>query len=230
LKDFKLILSALLLTLAPAFAGTKEWKANYSVEKCPNDKCPFISRGENPYFVLKPGFILEYESEDSRLVVTVLNETRKVDGVETRVVEERETKDGKLEEVSSNYFAIRKDTGDVCYFGESVDMYKDGKVADHGGSWLSGVKGAQYGVMVPGQVKKGQKYYQENAPGDARDRAENLGIKETIKTKAGKFKNCLKTLETSPLEPRSKEYKIYAPGVGLVKDGELLLVKYGFKK
>jgi hypothetical protein len=225
MKLFKVTLVLVLINAASVFAGAKDWKANYSA-----DKCSFASQGENPYVILKPGFVMEYESGDSRLVVTVLNETRKVDGVETRVVEERETKNGKLEEVSRNYFAICKETGDLCYFGENVDMYKEGKIADHGGSWLSGAKGAKYGVMIPGKPKKGQKYYQENAPGEAQDRAENLSIKTTIKTKAGKFKNCLKTLETSPLEPNSKEAKIYALGVGLVKDGDLLLVKYGFKK
>jgi Concanavalin A-like lectin/glucanases superfamily len=52
------------------------------------------------------------------LTITVLNETKMVDGVETRVVEERETKGGKLKEVSRNYFAISKRTNDVFYFGE----------------------------------------------------------------------------------------------------------------
>jgi hypothetical protein len=32
--------------------------------------------------------------------------------------------------------------------------------------------------------------------------------------------------ETSPLEG-GREYKIYAPGIGLIKDGGLRLVKYG---
>ena len=32
---------------------------------------------------------------------------------------------------------------------------------------------------------------------------------------------------STPLEPGEKEYKCYAPGVGLVQDGSLKLVKYG---
>jgi hypothetical protein len=135
-----------------------------------------------------------------------------------------------LVEVSRNYFAICKETGAVCYFGEDVDMYKDGKVTDHGGSWLSGVKGAKYGVMMPGKPAKGQKYYQENAVGVAQDRSEILTVHGKLATKAGKFKDCVKTLETTPLESDNKEYKVYAPGVGLVKDSELVLVRYGFKK
>jgi hypothetical protein len=53
---------------------------------------------------------------------------------------------------------------------------------------------------------------------------------ETIRTPAGEFRNCLKTEETTPLEPGVKEYKYYARGVGLVQDGALKLVKYGRTK
>jgi hypothetical protein len=40
----------------------------------------------------------------------------------------------------------------------------------------------------------------------------------------------LKTDETTPLEPKNKEYKLYAPGIGLINEGGLLLIKYGFVK
>ena len=41
--------------------------------------------------------------------------------------------------------------------------------------------------------------------------------------------SCLSTSDgapesAAPLEPKTKEYKVYAPGVGLVKDGALVLV------
>jgi hypothetical protein len=62
------------------------------------------------------------------------------------------------------------------------------------------------------------------------DRAEIISISETKQTPAGKFTNCLETEETTPIEPGEKEYKIYAPGIGLIKDGKLLLVNYGYEK
>ena len=65
----------------------------------------------------------------------------------------------------------------------------------------------------------------EKAPGVGMDRAE---IKEkglTIQTPAGTFKNCIKMEETNPLEPNAKDYKIYAPGVGMIKDGDMPLVE-----
>jgi hypothetical protein len=157
----------------------------------------------------------------------VLDETKNVEGVETRVIEERETNAGQLIEVSRNYFAISKRTGDVFYFGEEVDIYRNGKVVDHEGAWLSGVKGARFGLMVPGQPMMKAKYHQEIAPGVALDRAEVVSLTETIRTPAGEFKNCLKTEETTPLEPGVREFKYYARGVGLVQDGALKLVRYG---
>src|SRR4030095_6201749 len=99
------------------------------------------------------------EGGNEQLTITVLDETKKVDGVETRVVEERETKNGKLGEVSRNYFAISKRTNSVYYFGEDVDIYKDGKVVNHEGGWLAGVKDARFGLMMPGQATLKAKYY-----------------------------------------------------------------------
>jgi len=86
-------------------------------------------------------------------VITVLAETKKVGNVETRIVEERETENGELTEVSRNYFAISRRTNNVYYFGEDVDEYKNGKVTGHGGSWLAGVEGAKYGLIKDGGLE-----------------------------------------------------------------------------
>ena len=148
----------------------------------------------------------------------------------TRVVEEREWKDGRLHEISRNYFAVCAQTKDVFYFGEDVDNYKDGKVANHDGSWLAGRNGNKAGLIMPGTPKLNMKYYQEIAPGVAMDRAEIVGLNETCKTPAGTFSKCLKVLEGSAIELLAKEYKYHAPGIGLIRDEDLQLVKYGFVK
>jgi len=199
-----------------------EWTSDFSFEK------EFLtSTGKNPYFVLEPGYQLVLEEGKETLTITVLNEVKVVDGVETRVVEERETKNGELVEVSRNYFAISKRTNSVYYFGEDVDIYKDGKVSSHGGSWMSGVNNARFGLAMPGLPLLGARFQQEVAPGIAMDRAEIDSVSETVKVAAGEFRNCLKIEESSPLEPGHEEEKLYAPGVGLLTDGSLKLVKYG---
>lgn len=186
------------------------WTADFTAEK-PD----LVPTGKNPYFILEPGYVLVLEDGKARLTVTVKDETKMVDGVECRVVEERETKGGKVE-VSNNYFAISTRTNSVYYFGE-----------DSGGAWLSGEKGAKFGLMMPGLPMVGAKYYEETAPGVALDRAKILSVTETVKTPAGEFTNCLKIEETDPLELGSNEYKYYAPGIGLVQEESLKLVKCG---
>jgi hypothetical protein len=194
------------------------------------EKADLVSTGRNPYFILEPGYTLTLEGGSVRLVITVLNETKVVDGVETRIVEERETDKGQPVEVSRNYFAISRRTNSVFYFGEDVDMYKGGKVVGHEGAWLSGISGARFGLALPGLPLLRARYYQEIAPKVAMDRAEIVSNSDSLKTPAGAFTNVLKVEETTPLEPGVKEAKFYAAGVGLIQDGDLKLVKYGQNK
>ncbi len=138
---------------------------------------------------------------------------------------ERETNKGKLAEVSRNYFAFDKATGNVYYFGEDVDTFDaKGNITGHEGSWLAGVSGARFGLMMPGQPKVGERYCQEVAPGVAMDRAEVVSLTKKVKATAGTFKDCLATKESSSLE-KGVEEKVYAPGVGLLKDGGFKLAK-----
>jgi len=192
------------------------------------DKKTLGVRGSNPYFNLTPGYQLSYKHGNDTDVVTVLNETKMIDGVETRVVDDRETEKGALAEFTRDYYAIDSVTNDVYYFGEEVDVYKNGKVVSHEGSWMSGVKGAKFGLMMPAQPRVGQKYYQELAPGVGMDRAEIKSVTETLKTPAGTFMKTIHTVDTSAIE-HGKEQKWYAAGVGPVKDAEMDLVKYGIK-
>jgi len=204
-----------------AAAQDSEWQEEFGISKC-----NLQTSGRNPYFILEPGYQLVLEGNDIKLQLTVLDETKTIDGVATRVVEEREWKKGELAEIAKNYFAICEPTKDVFYFGEDVDYYEKGKVTKHDGSWLA-EKGNRAGLMMAGMPRVKMRYYQEIAPGTAMDRAEIVSLSETCKTPAGTFSNCLKVKETSAIELAAKEYKYYAPGVGLVADDTVRLVKHG---
>ncbi len=187
-----------------------------------------VSTGTNPYFILEPDFELVFESKDEKLVITVLHDTVEVGGIMTRVVEEREWENGELKEVSRNFFAIDKNTRDVFYFGEAVDDYTDGKITGHSGGWRADDANAKPGLIMPGAPTAGMKYYQEIAPGIAMDRAEVISLGGNFETPAGAFDSCLKIQEGSALKTGEKEFKMYARGVGLLQDEDMLLVKYGF--
>ena len=79
---------------------------------------------------------------------TVLAETRLIAGVETRVVEERETVNGELVELSLNFYALCRNSGDVFYFGEEVELLEGGVVVSGEGSWQAGVNGAVPGIEL----------------------------------------------------------------------------------
>jgi hypothetical protein len=195
------------------------------------DRCTFADRGRNRFFDLTPGYVLELGGEEDgevvSLIITVLHETRDVAGIGTRIVEERESKGGELVEVSRNFFALCKENGGVYYFGEEVDIYEDGEIVSHDGAWLHGRDGARAGLAMPGLPLLGARYFQEIAPEVALDRAEILRLDESLSTPAGNFQNVLIVEETTPLEPDARERKLYAPDVGLIRDGELLLLRYG---
>lgn len=210
--------------------GDSSWQMEFGISER-----TLVPTGRNQYFILEPGFKLVLKGSsgflgttDVKLEITVLNETKEIDGIITRVVEEREWKNDELYEVARNFFAIDQQTNDVFYFGEEVDFYSDGKVINHKGAWLAGNDGAQPGLIMPGNPVVGMKYYQEIAPDVAMDRAEIIAIDEKLETPAGFLHNCLKTKEGTSLNLLEKEYKSYAIGIGLVQDENLLLVSYGF--
>jgi hypothetical protein len=215
------------------FGADPSWKQDFGISEC-----ELASTGRNQFFILEPGFQLVLEGGSEKVQITVLDDTKAISGVvdetgkassiTTRVVEEREWKDGEIIEVSRNFFAICPSTNDVFYFGEEVDDYEDGKVVRHSGAWLAGENGAKAGLIMPGDPTVGMKYYQEIAPDVALDRAEVVSLDETVETPAGSFSNSLMTQEGTALDPGEKEFKTYAPGIGLSQEESLLLTSHGF--
>lgn len=208
-------------------ADDHEFTTNFRTENC-----TFADTGSNAFFILEPGYHLTLEGEEDgeavELVITVMNETRQVDGRTTRVVEERESVEGELVEVSRNFFALCEETGNVFYFGEEVDDYENGEIVGHSGAWLAGENDAKAGIIMPGTPLLGARYFQEIAPEVAMDRAEIIEDDEELETPAGTFENVLVIRETTPLEPDAEEMKLHAPGIGLIQDADLKLVEYGF--
>jgi hypothetical protein len=210
-----------LVVMLAAVAAGADFQSTFAV-----DKKNLGVTGTNPYFNLTPGYTLEYRHGKATAVIKVLAETKRIDGVETRVVEHREMKNGKLAEVTRDYYAMDAATGDVYYFGEDVDVVSDGKVVGHKGTWLSGVNGAKFGLMMPAAPRAGQRFYQELAPGVAMDRVEIVSVEEAVVTPAGRFAKCVHVRESSPLEKALRDDKWYAAGVGQVRDAKMVLVRH----
>src|SRR5262245_46238765 len=228
-KSFKNYMTFLFLLSASVVAIPAAAHKPAFTDTFMQESCKFSSTGRNPFFILVPGYELVLEGEEDGdnvlLIITVLDETKEIDGVETRVVRERESKNGELVEISRNYFAICKQTNSVFYFGEDVNIYEDGVVVGHEGAWKAGTNGARAGIIMPGTVLLGARYFQEIAPDVALDQAEIFKLNQTITTPFGTLTQCLQTRETTPLSPGETEFKSYAPGIGIIRDGDVELVR-----
>ncbi len=217
-------------TKTPETDSTVPQEATGWQEEFGLDDCSLTDKGQNDFFILAPGFQITLEGGGDKVVITVLDETRQIEGFSTRIVEEKEWKSGDLVEISRNYYALCEETKDVFYFGEEVDMYKDGDIVNHFGAWLHGENGAKAGLIMPGTPTVGMKYFQEIAPGVAMDRAEITSIDGVLETPAGSFKEALIIREGTALNSLEVEYKTYVRDIGLIEDAYLLVTNYGFVK
>jgi hypothetical protein len=216
------------LLIATSCGGTVPPFENLmSIEVCDPASQSFTAEVDNPFFPLPVGQRLILHADgffsDEAVRVTVLSETEVVAGVETRVMEEYETKDGRVVEISRNFFA-QTASGYVCYFGEDVDIYDaNGNVSSHMGAWRADGDRNIPGIFMTPDPSVGQAFHQEIAPGIAEDQAMITALGESIDVPAGTFDDTVTIVDRNPLDGGSDE-KVYARGIGLVVDASAQLV------
>ena len=223
------VLTALLLSTG-ALAHEPDFSDDFD-----RDGCTFGTYSNNPWHPIWPGYslLLEGEEEDDEgetvsiaVRVTILEDTEMVDGVRTRVLEEREWEDEELVEVSRNFVAECRQTGDIWYFGEDVDDYEDGEIVGHEGAWRAGEDGAEAGILMPGNPLNGARYFQEMAPeAEALDQGEVQSRGNTLEVPFDTFTNVLIIVDSTPLDPEEADEKFYAYGIGIIKDEAAELVE-----
>jgi hypothetical protein len=185
----------------------------------PEDFSPQV---DNPYFPLTPGKILVYSgTKDGKRaldIVVATTRTKVIDGVRTRVVEDRLYLDDVLVERTSDYYT-QDVCGDVWYFGEdTAELDRHGRVTSTEGSFRAGVDGAQPGVFMQARPELGRLFRQEWFPGQAEDQFRALGRSAHVAVPAGTFRNALRTEETTRLEPGVVDNKYFVKGIGEVKE------------
>jgi hypothetical protein len=209
---------------------------------CDPDQNTFSLNIDNAYFPLPVGQVWVYTGKEQGqtigLRITVLNRTESLysgqDRVSTRVVEELEWEDADADGVvdrgefvierSLNYFAQTQD-GTVCYFGEAVDIFNEDGTVTHEGAWRADEAGNAPGIFMPADPQVGMTFKQESAPGVAEDEATIVRTGSTVRVPAGTFSDAITVRDFNPLDG-SRGTKMYAPDVGLVRDGPLDLVRY----
>ncbi len=181
------------------------------------------------YFSLVPGTSRTYEGqkeEDGEIITegftfSNLGPGPTILGVQTTIQRDRAFENGQIVEDTFDYYA--QDTiGNVWYFGEDVTNYRyddDGLLlgTDSASSWISGVNDAVPGFIMPANLIEGFNYRQEFAPADdAIDEATIFSLGNTVSLSIGEFTNVLQVFEVNELDPDAREFKYYAPGVGLI--------------
>ena len=177
----------------------------------------------NPYFPLldKKTRVFVGETPAERFELTVLGAGPIILGVQTTARRDRSFEDGLLVEDTFDYYA-QDSIGNVWYFGEDVTNFHyddEGNLigTDSESAWRAGINGALPGYIMPVDLTVGFNYYQEFAVLDeALDQGLTFAAGQIVSIAIGEFSDVLQVLETSELEPDAREFKYYAPGVGLI--------------
>jgi hypothetical protein len=185
------------------------------------DPANFVSTVDNPLWPLRPGTGFHFRGTRGTTPQTddevVTHRTKQILGVVCTVVRDTVSEHGRPVEHTLDYYA-QDEEGNVWYMGEDSFELEDGRFVRASDSWLSGVDGAQPGIIMPAHPQAGDRYRQEYyPPGEALDEAHVLGYREPVTVPYGTFKQALVTSEFSPLEPQTEE-KTYVAGVGEVEE------------
>jgi hypothetical protein len=181
----------------------------------------------NEFMPLAVGNTWFYKISDGTIdTVKVTDQTITIDGVQCVVVSDvaqEVNKNGiatKVTETTNDYFAQDK-AGNVWYFGEDTKAFEAGGATTEG-TWRAGeipeggTTLAQPGIIMLADPRKGDSYFEEQAPPVAVDRAAVTSLNASADVPFGTFnKDCLQTSNTSAT-PGDVESKFYAPGIGSV--------------
>jgi hypothetical protein len=181
---------------------------------------------QNPYFPLRPGTVSRYrgtdEGERYRERVVVTHRTRVIQGVRATVVKDvLRREDGSLAERTRDWYAA-DDSGNVWYLGEATATYDErGHLDSREGSWQAGVRGAVAGMIMPADPRPTDAYRQEFWRGHAEDQAWIVQRNASTSVPDGRLRHVVRSYEWTRLEPHVLSLKLYAPGLGIVREKDV---------
>lgn len=183
---------------------------------------------DNPWFPLKPGTQLVFVGATSegkeriphRVIFTVTDLVKVVDGKKATVIWDRDYADGELVEAEIAFFA-QDDLGNVWRLGEYPEEYEEGKrVAAP--AWIAGKAGAKAGIAMMASPRLGTPDYSQGfapPPVSWTDRGIVYRVNQRTCVPADCFDNVLVTREFNPEEKGIFQLKFYARGIGNVRVG-----------
>jgi len=184
---------------------------------------------DNKWLPLKPGTQLVFKGftregkkrVPHRLVMTVTDLTKVIDGVRTVVMWDVDYKADKLVEAELAFYAQDKN-GNVWYFGELTETYEDSEWKG-ARAWLGGTDGARAGIKMKADPRPGTSSYSQGyslPPYKWTDRGNVDQVGQKTCVPAGCYEDVVVTAESSEEEGQDAEQlKYHAPGVGYVRVG-----------
>lgn len=186
------------------------------------------ARIDNRFLPLKPGTQLTFEGHANTdgallqhtVVFTVTDVVKRVDGVYTLVIWDRDFDQGRLAEEELAMFA-QDSAGNVWNLGEYPETFDEhGNFTGAPDTWFSGTNNALPGIhMLANPALGTPRYLQGFSPDiDFLDCAQVFARNQTVHVPVQRFTDVLVTDETSPLSDASAhQRKFHAPGVGIVQ-------------
>jgi hypothetical protein len=183
---------------------------------------------DNVYFPLVPGTRLTFEGQvngdegerlPQRVVMTVTDMTKVIDGVKSVISHELDFTSGELVEAELAFWA-QDDEGTVWHTGEYPEEYEEGEIVATP-AWMAGVKEDKAGIYMKGLPQLGGLGYSQGWGPDVgwADRARIFELGSTTCVPAGCYADVLVTAEFSRDQPDAYQLKYYAPGIGNVRVG-----------
>ena len=184
---------------------------------------------DNPWWPLKAGMQWTYEGyvveegkkESHKIVFTVTDLVKVIDGVRSRVIYDSDYTSGKMKEQELAYFAQDK-SGNVWHLGQYREVM-EGKIFVGGQIWvINNPPGAKAGIMMPANPKLGDLSYSEGyapPPFYWTDRGRVYKVGQKVKVPAGSYSDVMVIEEFDEENPGTFQLKYYAKGVGNIKVG-----------
>jgi hypothetical protein len=159
------------------------------------------------------------ERIERRVVTTITDLTKVINGVRTVVIWDRDYNDGELVEEEIAFHAQDND-GNVWNLGEYPEEYEEGQLEGAPETWIAGLESARAGILMRAEPQLGTPHYLQGlAPEiDFADRARVLEMGQETCVPADCYQDVLVIEEWDPVEPGT-QHKYHAPGVGIVRVG-----------
>ena len=180
---------------------------------------------DNRWFPLIPGTQMTWEGHaldgsdrlERKVVFTVTDLVKEIDGVSSVVIWERDYTDGELQEVELSFFA-QDVGGSVWHLGEDPEEYENGEIVKHP-TWIAGFQGSLPGIHMPANSSLDDPSYSQGWGPKVgwNDRGDTYAVGQHTCTPVDCYDNVLVIREYSRSEPGAYQLKYYAPGIGNVR-------------